>query len=341
MTKDHSDDGITIAHSDDSLGSIVLQGDMCVKVMQFCDWRSRAFLSSLNRSSLSSFAAQDAYWEMMCKRLSEETLIFCPSTMCCSNSWRQLFLELFPSRALFTSHSDLSSASLSPAVDLLGMVDRQLGGDEVLTDEEEKLSRELIASRLKLNAAKPKTFEIKVCARMKPLPSQNGKSTQQNTNTDMGVSVVLPLHQRLQLIRSERKCSLKEARRILWQGSACNDPWADSAAKVRSIPEADENTPANKDPLVCEEKDSIAVDDEDAKVQACVVAVTAGREGAVLMCCPGTGLREFKFDAVLGEDSTQHQVYEAAPRRLVIDFINGKNASLFAYGQTGTYADVC
>ena len=48
-----------------------------------------------------------------------------------------------------------------------------------------------------------------------------------------------------------------------------------------------------------------------------------------------------RFDAVLGEDSTQHQVYEAAPRRLVIDFINGKNASLFAYGQTGTYADVC
>jgi hypothetical protein len=152
---------------------------------------------------------------------------------------------------------------------------------------------------------------------------------------DMGVSVVLPLHQRLELIRSERKCSRKEARRILWEGSGNSDPWSDAEVKALSPPgEADENTPANMD---MEGGDSASLkESEEDKVQACVVAVTTGMDGAVLMCCPGTGLREFKFDAVLGEDSTQREVYDSAPRRMVVDFINGRNASIFAFGQTGS-----
>jgi len=315
-----------------------MQGELCAKVSHFCDWKTRAWLASLTRWSVASFAAQGAHWEWMCQRLSAESLLFCPPTLGSTSNWRQLFVELFPLRSIFDAEA--SDGALSPSKDLLARLDRQLEGGEALTEEEEAASSALLAKRLKVQERKPQTFEVKVCARIKPAPvepEQVDKSQGAGPkNLDMGVSVVLPLHQRLQLIRSERKCSLKEARRILWQGSGPSDPWADSDVKAITPPgEADENTPANQQ-LGGEGDSGMAGTKEDDKVQACVVAVTAGLQGAILMCCPGTGLREFNFDAVLGEDSTQNEVYESAPRRMVVDFINGKNASIFAFGQTGS-----
>ena len=43
----------------------VLQTDVCAKVIQFCDWRRRAYLASLNRTALGLFAAHDAHWAWM------------------------------------------------------------------------------------------------------------------------------------------------------------------------------------------------------------------------------------------------------------------------------------
>ena len=43
----------------------VLQTDVCAKVIHFCDWRRRAYLSSLNRTALGLFAAHDAHWAWM------------------------------------------------------------------------------------------------------------------------------------------------------------------------------------------------------------------------------------------------------------------------------------
>ncbi len=40
----------------------------------------------------------------------------------------------------------------------------------------------------------------------------------------------------------------------------------------------------------------------------------------------------FVFDCVLGEDSTQRDVYERAARPIVQDMLEGFNASIFAYG---------
>jgi hypothetical protein len=314
----------------------VLQGELCARVLHFCDWRRRAYLASLNRTALGLFAAQDVHWEWMCRRLSEESLLFCPPALGNSPTWRDFFLELYPSRTLFEARDH---APVSPSKDLLALVGSDF--DDNLTEEEEAISRNLLASRLRMHERKPQTFEVKVVARMKPASqaaAESGSGGEEPRHfhecaMDLGVSVTLPLHQRLQLIRSERKCSQREARRILWEGSGCADPWAD--CEVKALPprgEADENTPANQK----SKADAQESADEDDKVQACVVAVTPGQQGAVLMCCPGTGLREFSFDAVLGEDSTQNEMYESAPRRMVVDFINGRNASIFAFGQTGS-----
>lgn len=292
----------------------VLHGDLCIRVMAFCDWRSRAWLASINRQALVHFAS-DSHWEFMCQRLSTECLLFCPPVLCGVPTWRQLFLELYPSRHIFQLADDAArSAPFSPSKEILAMIDTHLPGDEPLTEEEEATSQRLLANRLKPSEpSRSQAFEVKVCARMKPLPvaaaadahvaiSAEGPQHFHQCEMDLGVSVTLPLHQRLQLIRSERKCSAKEARRILWEGSGPSDPWADCEVKALAPPsEADENTPANtKDGLADGDEGGKEGDDDD-QVQACVVAVTPGPQGAVLMCCPGTGLREFKFDAVLGE----------------------------------------
>ncbi|XP_044009042.1 kinesin-like protein KIF19 isoform X2 [Aphidius gifuensis] len=45
--------------------------------------------------------------------------------------------------------------------------------------------------------------------------------------------------------------------------------------------------------------------------------------------------RRYLYDLVLGEESTQEEVYEGTTKTLVQDIINGYNATVFAYGATG------
>lgn len=46
--------------------------------------------------------------------------------------------------------------------------------------------------------------------------------------------------------------------------------------------------------------------------------------------------RHYAFDNVFGEDSTNLAVYEATARHLVPDVLDGKSATVFAYGCTGS-----
>lgn len=48
------------------------------------------------------------------------------------------------------------------------------------------------------------------------------------------------------------------------------------------------------------------------------------------------GTHKFNFDRVFGPDSTQQGVFEAAATPLINDVLEGFNATIFAYGQTGT-----
>ena len=55
----------------------------------------------------------------------------------------------------------------------------------------------------------------------------------------------------------------------------------------------------------------------------------------VVTIAPEVGLREFYFNSVLNVKSTQQTVYNHTARRLVMDFLNGFNATAIVYGQTG------
>jgi hypothetical protein len=149
--------------------------------------------------------------------------------------------------------------------------------------------------------------------------------------------MVVPLHQRLQLIRTQRGCSASEARRLLWDPTGeGTDPWSHA-----SIDDDD------MDQKGIEDKNSQFRKDGDSSkccsgagfseiIHPCVLAVHPGVGGSVLMCAPGTGLRSFKFDSVFGEKSQQLEIYLNSVQRLVVSFLNGRNACVLAYGQTGS-----
>lgn len=48
------------------------------------------------------------------------------------------------------------------------------------------------------------------------------------------------------------------------------------------------------------------------------------------------GSAKFSFDRIFGPDSTQIEVFDNAAVPLVNDVLSGYNATIFAYGQTGT-----
>ena len=56
----------------------------------------------------------------------------------------------------------------------------------------------------------------------------------------------------------------------------------------------------------------------------------------MLAVAPGVGFREFAYDAVFADASTQASVYARAARSLVADFVNGFNGAMIVYGQTGS-----
>ena len=76
---------------------------------------------------------------------------------------------------------------------------------------------------------------------------------------------------------------------------------------------------------------SVTIGDGDAEHERCE-AVGGGaraRRG-------GGGSHTFAFDHVYGESSSQAELYETTARPVVDSCLEGYNATIFAYGQTGT-----
>ncbi|PRW20706.1 kinesin KIF3B [Chlorella sorokiniana] len=75
---------------------------------------------------------------------------------------------------------------------------------------------------------------------------------------------------------------------------------------------------------------------ERAERQAEVVAVDAAAAQVVLRAAGGEAPRAFTFDRTFGPEATQAEVYDAMAAPLVESALAGYNATLFAFGQTGT-----
>jgi hypothetical protein len=59
------------------------------------------------------------------------------------------------------------------------------------------------------------------------------------------------------------------------------------------------------------------------------------RRNTVFTCAPTIGLKEYAYDKVFNELTKQKEVFVGAGAKAVVDVMNGINASVIVYGQTG------
>jgi kinesin family protein 5 len=85
-----------------------------------------------------------------------------------------------------------------------------------------------------------------------------------------------------------------------------------------------------------EEEDKENSDGVGGKDQVAHVSSVDAASGQVIMVAKGVGLRQFQLDHAFPGGTPQADVYAEAASHLVMDFMNGYNATIIVYGQTGS-----
>jgi hypothetical protein len=155
-------------------------------------------------------------------------------------------------------------------------------------------------------------FRISVYARFKPL-------TGNNKPPQSGRKAVLPLHQRLALIRIDKSLnSNSDALAVLkQQGGWFKNKWDE----IEQNPEREEHITATDQP-----SDLLTSGIKHINTKASRVVVVDSNKG----------LREFEFDGILTDDTSQKNVYASLMHGLVCDVINGVSATAIVFGQKGS-----
>eukprot|EP00929_Paragymnodinium_shiwhaense_P104557 TRINITY_DN6911_c0_g1_i1.p1 TRINITY_DN6911_c0_g1~~TRINITY_DN6911_c0_g1_i1.p1 ORF type:complete len:959 (+),score=292.68 TRINITY_DN6911_c0_g1_i1:76-2877(+) len=332
-----------------------LEGVVAFRVLSFCSWRERALLAGLGRDwrallGLSTTSqdgsrcdGNDMYFYFLCERLAAEHLVYVPLGAGTSagsgqvvrsappksmgSSWESVFRELFPlHRRGSEAKEDVTPSSPQ--------------------NEEE-------------------VFRINVAARFRPARTAATEAAMEE--------VVLPLHQKVQLVKQQYGVSSKDAvamimrersektqRKSLKKGGRASCFQLPADGEVFSeclVPDTSnkengssasnqapasqgysEKKPATSQKVLEDETEAEPQDVEEEVTTDARCSILAVREdsASVLAVTRQSGLRDFRFDRVYGEASVQADVYESSAQRLVVDFLNGKCASVICYGQTGS-----
>lgn len=214
-------------------------------------------------------------------------------------AWRAAFLELWAMKDTF----DASRGSEAPDPD------GPSRDDQATT-----------ATRLR--------FAVAASVRLRP------PSALQEINAQGAPKTVLPLHQRVALVKAANPgIATNDALKFLMAelGRTVADPWA--------MPKVREEAPAATD-------DENADDQRRGSGEAAAALSTANPElqvgivshddRTVLAALPGTGLRTFRFHRVMPPAAKQESVYRASARRCVADVLNGVSGCVLVYGFTGS-----
>ena len=285
-------------------------------------------LALLSKSWHRELTTSCFWWETLCAKLAHEKKLYLsldrnhsdserPAHSNSTTFWKKLFEELWSIRNQFST--EVANAGL----DLLE------GAEEEV--EEEQSNR---------------TFSIGVCVRFKP-PSKRSSNDHQAQGSQR--RVVIPLHQRLPLIKAKYGNDLSNSEAMAkWYGNkSARDPWADAFIEEESsdASETKDSTSQNqKENTKPEKKEKQQQGATTTRAQADVNSATGSagivnireQDASVLAIVPATGLREFKFDKVFDSGSSQGSVHCQSSRRVVMDFLNGFNGTVMVYGQTGS-----
>ena len=363
-----------------------LSFDIAYEVVKHADVQDAARAACACKSLYALRDADQLWWRPSCEALGAQARLYVPRAASGGpihgGTWKEHFFHLWaardrwaepaPSEAEFVRERFRRLLEDGDGVGLVGAYDD--GSDSAPPDASAADTSFPSApgpapGPARVGGVQVEHGSVKVSVRMRP----RGAGAARADGEARRGAVVLPLHQRLRIIKAQKGegCTTSDAMRTLMRDSgreieASRSPWADaevvsdgsdggSAEAEReagvtrtqsqnSAPRAlkdvtnDENERNDKRHRQTKE-DSAPPSRPDPAAGfefACGVISVDEREGRVLAVAPGVGLREFAFDAVFGESATQAEVYEKSARPLVADFVNGFNGAMLVYGQTGS-----
>ncbi len=293
----------------------------------------------------SSFQHSDMFHRALCICLKNYGVYVPQALPASERNWKQFYQELLPLRKMWL----------------------QSTAEELTKEQQEEalLERKAHTSQ-KDNSAR---FRVKVYARFRPIDEARKLEAAEgnpigdiSSASDNSKDFVLPLHQRLNMIRmSGGAKTRREALRVLasegdwfgakWAGVQQQQQERAAASKQEKDTEHptndgqnDENE-NNKNLLAaCEAENEMRSPLKFTRRQERTPMVSKVQSvdtalNRVTMLLPDVGLREFAFDGVVegkGDSRQQERCYSLMCKRLVCDFLNGYNSTCVAYGQTAS-----
>jgi hypothetical protein len=299
-----------------------------------------------------SFTRNDLFFKVMCSFLRDRG-VYVPTLLPASeSSWRSFYLELRGTRWGTQSSSPATSLALSEPI--------------VYTSQK----------------ASSRRFKVNVYARFRPFQEKEKEKEKDSSLSSMtndgsanraGAALdenndyrrntaecVLPLHQRIRLIRMNSASTRREALRMLasegeWFGKKWENILTAGAGDATANDSGSKPTGEGEEDVRLADCETVALlpfekslhvvrKERRERVEARVQSVDTG-SGRVVMVAPDVGLREFSFNGVVtgtargglsAARKQQDQCYNLFARRLVVDFLNGYNATCIAYGQTAS-----
>ncbi|UPR01526.1 kinesin [Chloropicon primus] len=283
-------------------------------VLKHGDLKTCLNLATVSKMYHQELTTSCSWWKVACVKFAEEKKLYLDLDHFESGSpslddWKDLFAELRSMRFQFCP-----SEKDAPAQ----------GRDASCCEEEDSRNR---------------TFSIAVSVRFRPPvrvrgPVVEGDKEQSDASQR---KVVIPLHQRLPLIKAKYGMNLsnseamKKIMMIQHGKDAVADPWSSAFIQEDDVTQKENRTQQSEKTLAT----TATAVNPDQGPTAGIVAVKE-KEATVLGVVPGSGLRDFKFDRVFDSGSSQDAVHLNSSRRVVMDFINGFNGTVMVYGQTGS-----
>eukprot|EP01038_Epipyxis_sp_PR26KG_P005873 gene5873-8098_t len=301
-------------------------------VFEFSSWKDRQSLVILNKIIFNS-CQTGSFYRFMCKILSSQNMIYVPSTLPSGDTWKSLFVELHKIRGLWNSSERnneviaLSNESDSNLRFKISVYARFRPSDNLHKDNDDNDDADHLEKENKKNASNSMKVNDFEKAGDNDIAADISKFDTSNSLQE----VTLPLHQRLAMIRmSHNLKSNKKALKILAsEGGWFHDKWV-------NIDEQDKRSKNGVSLMVHSNHPKPGIANKKAEKLLAGLQNIDPVTGQVVVIAPDVGLRQFSFDGVFHLEASQSTVYDGVAKKLVVDFLNGFNATAIVYGQTGS-----
>jgi hypothetical protein len=335
-------------------------------VLEHSTWESRGRVSQLSKYWHKGTTTVH-YYRFLAFRLADENGLYVPHHLPVNETWKTLFLELFKLRNLWqppsvSGHPSAANLQITATNEFKERF--QISVFAKFRPIQEKTTTAPYASKLKqLPENKKKTLhhhsDTHSSSATSPTKSTSSPSKSSSTsdekfqddqNENENHQIRLPLHQKLAMIRMNHRIKNNRAalKMLAEEGQWFREKWteisnldsssADSNSDGREIGgaftakfekyEKHPNWKTFQLNLSCGKK-------EEEKMISKIQSIDP-LTGRVIMLTQDVGLREFSFNGVLPANCSQKYTYDLCMKRLVMDMLNGFNATAIVYGQTGS-----